>query len=125
MKLFTYDTFKFDLWRVSFLRSLNPIMAIAVPLIELLVAVSLMFSKTRRVGLYGSFILMIIFTAYVGLLLSTVKHLPCTCGGVLRDMSWGQHLWFNIFFTILAFIGIRLHSKIDKGSWRKSEVAFT
>ena len=125
MKLITYDTFKFDIWRMPFARAVTPIMAIAVPIIEIAVSASLMHPRTRKMGLYSSFILMVIFTLYVGLLLSTTKHLPCTCGGVIREMSWSQHLWFNIFFSLLGIIGINRYTKLNRSTFRKTNVALS
>jgi putative oxidoreductase len=105
-KLVDYQTFTFDVINAPYVNALSPIIGIAVPIIELMVALFLVFPKTRRFGLYGAFCLMVTFTLYVGFILSFAKHKPCTCGGVLRDMSWKQHLWFNIFFTVISYFGI-------------------
>jgi hypothetical protein len=82
-----------------------------VPALELLVACLLVVPGTRKWGLYGSFALMAGFTLYVGYLLAFADDLPCSCGGVIQQMTWGQHLLFNIFFTVIAWTGIRLYKK--------------
>jgi hypothetical protein len=32
--------------------------------------------------------------------------LPCSCGGVIQQMTWQQHILFNVVFIILSRIGI-------------------
>ncbi len=83
----------------------------AVPVSELFVSLLLFIPFTRRLGLYGSFALMLVFTLYIGYMITYTPHLPCSCGGVLKQMSWKQHLFFNIGFTILALAGILLQKK--------------
>jgi len=68
----------------------------------------LIFNTWRMIGLYASFFMMLSFTLYITLMLLFTKHLPCSCGGVLRKLSWPQHLILNIFFLILAIAGIIL-----------------
>lgn len=83
---------------------------IALPSVELIIAALLFFPGTRLKGLYASCIMMLSFTIYVGYMLSTGSELPCSCGGVIAAMTWQQHLYFNIFFTLAAMAGIILHS---------------
>jgi hypothetical protein len=78
----------------------------AVPVTELAAAGLLLIRRTRRIGLFVSLALMVSFTLYLAFMLGTEKHLPCSCGGVMSAMSWGQHLVFNIFFTIVPIIGL-------------------
>jgi len=82
-----------------------------VPLSELVVALSLFVPAWRLYGLRMAFVLMALFTLYIGYMLLFTPHLPCSCGGVLRQMSWSQHLLFNLFFTALAWLGLRLEKK--------------
>jgi putative oxidoreductase len=112
-KILTYDTFKQDLIRTPLIKGFSSIIAVCLPATEFLVAIFLLLHKTRQFGLYCSFILMLLFTLFVGYILAFTqsKNRPCTCGGILREMNWSQHLWFNVAFTFLALIGIILHSK--------------
>lgn len=107
-KLIEQPTFEFDLVNVPVpvLRVLTPFVLHVLPILEMLVALSLIFSRTRHIGLWVSLVLMIIFTIYVGGVLGLAKSKPCTCGGVLRTMTWPQHLVFNIVFTILAALAV-------------------
>ena len=82
-----------------------------IPSIELLVAAMLAIPKFRQIGLYTSFSLMIMFTAYIIAILQFSDQIPCSCGGVLSSLGWSEHLIFNVFFILLGLIGILLNSK--------------
>jgi len=71
----------------------------------------LAFLRFRLLGLYASFSLMVMFTAYIIAITKFSDYIPCSCGGVLQNMSWNQHLIFNIGFILLAVAGIIFHSK--------------
>lgn len=77
-----------------------------VPSIELIIAGLLLIRPLRIYGLLLSFFLLLIFTVYVSLVIShSFEWIPCSCGGVLKSMSWETHLVFNIGFTLLALTG--------------------
>lgn len=83
------------------------ILAWAVPASELLISALLLFAKARLAGLYASLFLLISFTVYISLVMGNVfGRIPCSCGGVLEKLTWGQHLIFNLLFLLLAFIGV-------------------
>lgn len=75
-----------------------------VPLSELCIATMLVLPRQRRAGLLASAITMAIFSVYVIYMVSTFTDLPCTCGGIIQQMTWQQHVVFNITFTTLAAI---------------------
>ena len=79
-----------------------------IPITELIIAALLFFRRTRKSGFLLSLFLMTIFTFYIGYMLLFAANLPCSCGGVLKNMSWTQHLIFNIFFTALAAFNLLL-----------------
>lgn len=108
MKLIDYDSFHFDLTNAPVIKKLEPILAFAVPITELIIALLLFIPKTKKIGLYSSFIIMTLFTIYVGGILSFLKDKPCTCGGILRSLTWGQHLGLNITLTLLALLALFL-----------------
>ncbi|HUC81383.1 MAG TPA: MauE/DoxX family redox-associated membrane protein [Flavisolibacter sp.] len=81
-----------------------------VPSLEIVAASFLLAPKTRVIGFGVSIILMSAFTAYVGYTLAFSQKLPCSCGGVISQMSWGQHLLFNLIFTSIASAGFTLSS---------------
>ena len=111
MKLIDRLTFDTALHKSHLLYKVAPVLIWLVPIGELLIALCLILPKTRRLGLYGSFLLMSIFTLYVGDMIYFGSHLPCTCGGIIQYMNWHQHFYFNSCFTILALVGLWLDKK--------------
>lgn len=92
------------------------ILAWAVPASELLISALLLFANTRLVGLYASLFLLISFTVYISLVMGNVfGRIPCSCGGVLEKMSWGQHLIFNMVFIVLTSTAILINVYLKKG----------
>lgn len=106
-KLFDYDSFRQQLQRIPLLSQFSNAGWI-LPVAELITAVMLCVRLSRFTGLYISFFLLLAFTIYIAGMLLLAKHLPCSCGGVLRQMTWTQHLLFNIFFLLISLAGIRL-----------------
>ena len=125
-KLLEYDSFKIQLVNSPFLKPVSGIIVWLVPAIELIIAVMLTVTYTRKKGLYVSFILLLIFTLYIaGMLLSGIN-LPCSCGGILQQLTWKQHLLFNLFFIILAFVGIVMErkEKLKYAVWNSLKILF-
>lgn len=110
-KLIEYSVFKAQLKNSEWLRQFAGIIAWLVPAIELIVSLMLTVKVTRILGLYASLILLLIFTLYISGMLLSGKHLPCSCGGVIQQLNWKQHLLFNLFFLVLSLIGILLERK--------------
>ncbi|WP_417857511.1 MauE/DoxX family redox-associated membrane protein, partial [Xanthomarina gelatinilytica] len=66
------------------------------------------FERFRIPALFAAFALMVMFTAYIVIILNFSDFIPCSCGGVLEKLSWTQHLIFNIAFIILAGVAVFL-----------------
>jgi len=81
----------------------------ALPVTELTVCALLFMPGTRLLGLYVSFGLLVSFTVYIAYMIVFATKLPCNCGGVLEQMSWGQHLVFNLIFIALSATAIKLY----------------
>ncbi|WP_367112872.1 MauE/DoxX family redox-associated membrane protein [uncultured Chitinophaga sp.] len=110
-KILDYSTFSFDLFRsIPVLDRIGfpAWIALSIPVFELVIAAVLVVPRWRKLGLYASLFTMIFFTLYVAFILGFMDKKPCSCGGVLREMSWTQHLWFNVFFTIISYWGIAI-----------------
>lgn len=110
-KLMDFQQFKVQLDQSPLLVSFGHIIALAIPTIELAIAGLLCFKKFRLIGLYASFILMVMFTSYIVLILKFSPFVPCSCGGILENMGWTGHLVFNVVFVLLALIAILLQPK--------------
>lgn len=107
-KLMNYPEFASQLKLHPMLRRWSGMIAWALPSVEIAVSVCLFIPALRLVGLYGSFILLGVFSFYILGMLLTSSHLPCSCGGILRHLSWGAHLYCNIIFAAIAFWCIKL-----------------
>jgi hypothetical protein len=83
---------------------LLPYSAGALLVLELGIVILLLFSRTQRWGALLSTVLLLCFSVYIGCMLAFQSHLPCSCGGVLENMSWPQHLVFNLFFLVLSIL---------------------
>lgn len=110
-KLLDYSSFKHVLHKSPLIGSKAAVVALALPIIEGLVSLLLFFPRTRLWGLYGSVALMSVFTLYLAYMINFTPKLPCSCGGVLKQMTWNQHLIFNIFFLVLSVSGLVLERK--------------
>lgn len=86
-----------------------------IPAIEIVLTLSLLIHKTRKKALWASLILLTAFTLYIAVVMTGVLgRTPCSCGGILKKMSYGMHLIFNIFFVSLASLGLAVdNSWID------------
>jgi len=110
-KFIHYDNFKFVMNQTPILKPFTNVLAVGLPLSELVAAALLMFPTVRKWGLYASAVLMSAFTIYVVYVLFISSHIPCACGGIIKQMSWKQHLFFNAFFTLAASFGIWLNKQ--------------
>jgi len=105
-KLAHLEAFRGMLLQSPLLQAVAGWFSLALPVSELAIAALLFFPQTRVYGFYATTIAMIIFTIYIGYMLAVSSHLPCSCGGVLKTMSWKQHLLFNMVCTLLAAWGL-------------------
>lgn len=116
-KLLAYPVFVAQLHTHPMLKPFAGFLAWAVPVVELGVALLLFIPRSRLAGFTGALALMIMFTLYIAGMLLSDYHLPCSCGGILRNLTWKQHLVFNVFFTLLASIGRRLKRNGHSTKW--------
>ncbi|MBA4744685.1 MauE/DoxX family redox-associated membrane protein [Muricauda sp. TY007] len=107
-KLLDFESFRIQLAQSPLLTAHADWVAWTVPLSELIVAGMLFVPRLRFWGLCSAFFLMSMFTAYIVIILNFTDFIPCSCGGVLEDLGWTEHLVFNLLFVLLALIGILL-----------------
>lgn len=101
-KLLEFQNFQAQLGQSPLLSAYTGFISYAVLIVEFIIALVLAFPKTRFIGLLSSFVLMLMFTAYIIVILNYSSFVPCSCGGILEKLGWKEHLVFNILFTILA-----------------------
>ncbi|NQX38763.1 hypothetical protein SAMN05421820_101796 [Pedobacter steynii] len=112
-KLYDFDTFKQEMHSQVFPNGISNLLSYAIPAFEIMIAGLLVYSTTRLLGMTLSFLLMLMFTAYVGLaLLDAYRFMPCNCIGLLgQHASWGANFILNLFIVIVAAIGLILTFK--------------
>ena len=110
-KINEHVSFQTVLSKSPLLESSFKIISWLVPIAEILTSVFLFFPATRKLGLLMSLLLMTLFTFYISYMLLFTPQLPCSCGGVLKEMNWTQHFFFNVSFVFLAICGLWLIKK--------------
>lgn len=105
-KLMDYESFTIQMAQSPLLTAFAGYLGWIVPLLEIAIGLLLLLPKFRTAALYASFWLMVMFTAYIYIILNFSDFIPCSCGGVLEKLSWTQHLIFNIVFIALAALAI-------------------
>lgn len=110
-KLADQNSFRSVISRFLLIGQWSTFLSWALPIIELLAALLLFIPKTKKLGLWISLGLMVVFTGYIAYMLLFSDHLPCSCGGVLQQLTWLQHLEFNIIFTLLSALSIWFYTK--------------
>ncbi|MET0944880.1 MAG: MauE/DoxX family redox-associated membrane protein [Flavobacterium sp.] len=112
-KLIDFQTFKVQLGQSPLLSAHAEWIVFSIPAIEIIISMLLIIPRFRYLGLLSAFGLMVMFTAYIIIILNYSSFIPCSCGGILSEMDWTQHLIFNIGFILLAIIGMILLKKIE------------
>jgi len=113
-KLMDYSAFLETVADSPLLAPIAKLVAWGLPPVEFVITGMLIIPKWRLKGLYASLLIMIIFTGYVIGLLIFDEKLPCSCGGILQQLSWPQHVVFNIIFILLSIWGIVLQKRLKK-----------
>lgn len=115
-KIIDYSVFKEQIATSPLLMPFAKSIALSIPWIEFLITLLLIIPKWRLKGLYASLSLMTIFTIYIISILLFNKELPCSCGGVIEQLSWTQHILFNSLFIALGVLGIIIERQNRKAN---------
>lgn len=124
-KLNHQSLFAFTLSKSPLLRDSAGWLSWAIPATEIILAVLLVFPRTKIHALRWSFILLSAFTLYIGYMLLFSPSLPCSCGGVIQQMSWTQHLLFNISLLVLTLLSILFINKKTNPGMKLQEMPKT
>ena len=104
-KLTDFENFQVQVAQSPLLSAFATFIAYTTVIGELIIALMLCFQKSRLLGLYLFLGFMTAFTVYIFLILNYSPFVPCSCGGVLEDLGWGEHLWFNgVVCLVTVFI---------------------
>jgi hypothetical protein len=113
-KFLDFHTFYGEMNNQPLPNSWTPFLVWFIPCMEIAITVSLIFERTRLLGFYGSLVVMGIFTLYTGVvLMHFFPYIPCSCGGVIKRLTWTQHLILNLFYVALSLLGVILQRKKD------------
>lgn len=112
-KIREFSKFQLELNQSPITTNYSKLISIAIPLTEIIIAIGLLigyrYDKLRYFSLLSFYFLMTAFTSYIYILLHYSFYIPCSCGGILSNMTWNQHLSFNIITTGLSLIVIFCH----------------
>ena len=112
-KIIFRESFAYVLSRSPLVGELSNFISWMIPSAEISISCLLLIPNFRRLGFLFAALLMTLFTLYIAYMLLFTPELPCSCGGVLKNLDWPEHLLFNICFAVVAFIGWRF-SKANK-----------
>ena len=112
-KVLDYELFVFQmkLAPLPLMRTIAPVLGWFMPMLELGLCAGLMTSRFHLITLYGIICLLLVFEAYIGGMLLSGHHLPCTCGGIISKMNWKEHLLFNGVVIVLCCYAIVDYSR--------------
>lgn len=119
-KLMDFAHFRIQLGQSPLLSAFAESLAVLVPLSELLICILLIVPRYKLAGLFSAYGLMVMFTAYIFIILNYTSFIPCSCGGVLEKLSWKSHMIFNIFFVFLGILAILFYKKKEDRLYRKT-----
>jgi hypothetical protein len=92
--------------------SWTPFLVWGIPFLEIAISAALLFEYTRLLAFYASLVLMTLFTIYAIMILAHFfPYIPCSCGGVIRKLTWPQHLALNLFYVALSVLGLVLQRR--------------
>lgn len=113
-KLQDFEKFRVELGKSPLLNAFAGLTAVLVPLVELVIVVLLMLKRFQYIALYAAFSLMMLFCAYIVAILKFSDYIPCSCGGILQNMTWRQHLYFNMGFVLLGALAVLIYPVKNK-----------
>ena len=144
-KLVAFHQFAYDMHNQVFPHwVVDYILIPGVPTIEILIATGLYATSAKSISipignkslrfsmpalrlpaLFASLTMMFLFTVYTSLVLWHIfPRVPCSCGGIIRSLSWKQHVFFNVFFLGVSIAGIWLY-KTEKRNNQQMPAIFT
>ena len=83
-KLLDFHNFQIQLAQSPLLTAFATYISYAVLTVEFAIAILLSIPKTRIIGLFSAFGLMLLFTIYIYIILNYSSFVPCSCGGILE-----------------------------------------
>jgi putative oxidoreductase len=108
-KIADLDKFAGQITNQPFDNSFTHVLTYGVPALEVILVIGLLWPASRLIGLYGTAVLLTIFTIYIALVtFNFYDRVPCGCAFAFEKLSWPQHLLINLFFTLLSYYAIAM-----------------
>jgi len=119
-KLADHESFYLQLQRAPYISWAAMGISWVLPLVMLGLAVILANGKTRFIGLGLSVVLLGLISVYIVMVLLFSDSIPCTCGGLRKNLNWNDHIKLNSAFLIAGLLVlwyrkrsiIKTHSKV-------------
>lgn len=105
-KLVDHESFLSSILQSPIIRKYATVISWSVPALELILVVLLLSEQYRKAGLLLSLLTLILFTLYIVYMILFIPDLPCSCGGVLKELSWHNHILFNSVFILLIITAL-------------------
>lgn len=90
-----------------------------VPIVELGIAGLLISATYKELAMYLASGLMLIFSIYIIWIMEFSLDTPCSCGGIINNLTWQEHLLFNSGFLLLGVLGIYLQAKTQRQFYKE------
>lgn len=103
-KILDFPTFKVQIGQSPMIAAHANYLAYLVPVLEFVLGIWLLLDLRRFTALLLSGMLMTAFATYIILLLKYSPYLPCSCGGVLEQLGWTDHLYLNLLFVVVGWM---------------------
>jgi hypothetical protein len=115
-KLIDLEMFVKEVWGFAIFGSKQMVRVefILLSCFELIVALLLTIPRTRKSGIYGAFILMVTINVCFFIMQQYAKVIPLYYGGVLPNLSFINHLIFNIAVLFLALRGVLIQNSLNQ-----------
>ena len=111
-KFLDFHTFIGEMNNQPLPNSWTPFLVWGIPCLEIAISAALLFEYTRLLAFYASLVLMTLFTIYAIMILAHFfPYVPCSCGGVIRKLTWPQHLALNLIYVALSVLGLVLQRR--------------
>ena len=108
------NNFELTLKMSPHLYAFSSVLAYTVVALEGITVLLLFYHRLRLTGLWLSLGLMLSFITYIAYMFLYSSSLPCSCGGIIAQLSWKDHLLLNIFLSSLAAMGIYFQRMLNK-----------
>src|SRR5690606_22916155 len=114
-ELIDYDTAKRPFLNHIFAPGLSDVLTWLIPLNELVFIGLHLFKTSQRLGLKLSAGLLTLFIFYIAIVMNAAfGRVPCSCGGIISELSYGEHLVFNVVFLLLALASLWLTHRSER-----------